>query len=159
MKTYRDTLQHLDPWSRGVCINEAMLTHFVAPVPEELAFLSGGLADLGFDNLDLPPQEQNKILLAFVGRGVRVPGTPYRLRNWGITSLIEAADGGEKATLPDGWRQALLVPTRDHDGFTWVGRRVPRNQIGDVGFRRYEAVADGWVPKGQGASPSPSPSA
>jgi hypothetical protein len=145
-RTYLDTLKQLPPWGRGACVNEAMLTHFVAPVPDDLSLLRGGLADLGFDNLDLPPQEQNKMLLAFVGRGVRVPGTPYRLRNWGIRSFVEAADGSEEAALPENWKQALLVPARNHDGFTWIGKRVPKNKIGNVDFNQYADAGEGWMP-------------
>lgn len=152
-KTWRETLKDLPPWCRGECINEAMLTHFVAPIPAELAFLNGGLADLAFDNLDLASQEQNKMLLAFVGRGVKVPGTAYRLRSWGIRSFVEAADGTEEATLPENWKQALLVPTRNHDGFTWIGKRVPKNQIGNVDFGQYDDAGDGWVQKA-GTAPS-----
>lgn len=134
-----------DAWTRELMVREAQRTHFVAPIPDDLAFLRGGLATLGFDNLDLPPQEQNELLLAFVGRGVRVPGTPYRLRNWGLRSFVELADGGEDATLPEDWRQVLLMPTPNHEGFIWIGKRVPRSLVSGVEFSRYEEVGDGWV--------------
>lgn len=149
-KTWRETLDHLTPLCRGACINEAMITHFVAPIPDELTFLGGGLADLGFDNLDLPPQEQNRLLLAFVGRGVRVPETAYRLRNWGIRSFVEAADGSEEAVLPDDWKQGLVMPTRKHDGYLWIGKRVPKNCIGNADLSDYADAGDGWVPRSGG---------
>lgn len=144
-KTWRETLVNLTPWCRGACINEAMLTHFVAPIPDELSFLRGGLADLGFDYLDLAPQEQNQLLLAFVGNGVRVPGTAYRIRNWGIASFVESADGSEEAVLPDDLKRGLLMPTREHDGYLWIGKHVPRNCIGGVDLSDYKDVGDGWI--------------
>jgi hypothetical protein len=146
-KTWLDSLQVLDAFSRGLCVQEAMLTSFVAPIPVELAFLGEGLAHLGFDHLDLSPQEQDEMLLAFVGRGVRVPGTAFRLRSWGVRAFVEAADGSEEATLPNEWRQAVLVPTAKLDGFTWIGKRVPTTKISDVDFGLYEDVGDGWIPK------------
>ena len=48
--------------------------------------------------------------LAFVGIGVRVPGTDYRLRNVRPgRSLVESASGDESVALPDGWQKGLLV--------------------------------------------------
>src|SRR5713226_6199046 len=50
-------------------------------LPKELEFLAGSLCNLGFDKLELPQSEIEKIYLAFCGQGVAVPGTPYKLRH------------------------------------------------------------------------------
>lgn len=146
-KTWLESLQILDPFSRGMCVIEAVFTHFVGPIPDQLDCLRGGLADLGLENLQPPRKPQNNILLAFVGYGVRVPGTPYRLRSWGVVSFVEFADGSEEATLPVDWKQRLLVVAVDHDGYHWIGKRVPEELISHVVFSHYRHVGDGWVPK------------
>jgi hypothetical protein len=77
-------------------------------LPKELEFLAGSLCDLGFDKLDLPQCEIDKIYLAFCGQGVAVPGTPYRLRHsvMSVFTFVEQASGQE-VKLPVNWRQRV----------------------------------------------------
>ncbi len=106
-------------------------------LPQELAFLGGSLCDLGFDKLNLPPQEIEQIYRAFCGEGVAVPGTPYRLRHspMSMFTLVEPANGHE-VQLPTDWRQ--VVRSR-----VWVGKR-----IADGDLASYEDLGDGYLLRG-----------
>jgi hypothetical protein len=75
-------------------------------LPKELAFLEGPSTDLGFGHLSLPKTEVDKILRAFCGEGVAVPGTPYKLRHsvMSLFTFVEPATGHE-TVLPADWRQ------------------------------------------------------
>jgi hypothetical protein len=77
-------------------------------LPEELEFLEGPLTDLGFEQLNLPQAEIDKIYLAFCGTGVAIPGTPYKLRHsvMSLFTFVEPATGSE-VTLPANWRQVV----------------------------------------------------
>jgi hypothetical protein len=77
-------------------------------LPTELAFLAGPLCDLGFGKLDLPPNEIERIYLAFCGQGVAVPGTFYKLRHsvMSLFTFVEPATGHE-IKLPPHWRQVV----------------------------------------------------
>jgi hypothetical protein len=105
-----------------VCIKDPSRKPPAAPVsvdlPKELAFLAGGVCDLGFGRLGLPPSEIEGLYLAFCGPGVAVPGTPYTLRHslMSLFTFVEPAAGRE-VTLPPNWRQVIRfyrqgVPSR-----------------------------------------------
>ncbi len=87
-------------------------------LPDELWFLEGPLVDFGFGKLDLLQAEIEKILRAFCGRGVAVPGTPYRLRHsvMSLITFVEPATGQE-IMLPDNWRETVRSQS-------WIGKRV-----------------------------------
>ena len=104
-------------------------------LPHELAFLAGGLVDLGFDKLSLPPAAIEAVFLAFCAGGVRVPGTPYKLRHsvMSLFTLVEHAAGNE-VMLPMDWRQVVRSPS-------WIGKRVVPS---DFDPSRYEDVGDGY---------------
>lgn len=72
-----------DDWTRATLITEAQRTRFPGDLPEEFEFLAGGFVDLGFGNLGLAADEPDALRLAFVGTGVRVPASNFRLRNVG----------------------------------------------------------------------------
>jgi hypothetical protein len=95
----------------------------IGKLPEGFEFLEG-TTDLGFEDLGLPPDQVREIQAAFLRGGVRVPGTPYRLRLERVFwSFVELADGEETAILPDHWREAVVV--RDQEGKpTYVGKLV-----------------------------------
>jgi hypothetical protein len=103
-------------------------------LPKELAFLSGSLCDLGFDKLDIPESEIDKIYLAFCGQGVAVPRTPYKLRHsvMSMFTFVEEASGHE-VTLPEKWRQTVRSNS-------WIGKEVTG---ADVDLSRYEDEGDG----------------
>src|SRR5947209_2585622 len=92
------------PWIRESLVREAQKTGFAKPLPSGFEFLGAGFVCLGFAYLGLAQEEEWNLALAFVGAGVVVPRTPYRLRNVrSLRSLVEPADGTEKATLPATW--------------------------------------------------------
>lgn len=94
--------------TRTLLISEAQRTRFPGHLPTGFESLRGPLVDLGFDRLGLAPDALDAIRLAFVGSGVRVPGTGYRLRCVRpVLSVVESAAGDEGATLPDHWRRAV----------------------------------------------------
>ena len=90
-----------DGWTRTMLVAEAQRTRFPGDLPAGFAFLSGGFVDLGFENLGLAAAELKAVRLAFVGIGVRVPVTNYRLRNVGPgRSVVEPASGDEPVHFP-----------------------------------------------------------
>ena len=94
-------------------VAEAQRTRFPGDLPAGFEFLRGGFVDLGFEKLGLAAAELDAVRLAFVGIGLRVPGTEYRLRNVRpFRSLVEPVSGDEPVTLPDGWRQCVVVIAR-----------------------------------------------
>jgi hypothetical protein len=120
-----------------VCVQDPSKKPPSAPVsdnlPKELAFLAGSLCDLGFGRLDLPPEEIERLYLAFCGQGVAVPGTPYKLRHsvMSLFTFVEPATGHE-AKLPADWRQ--VVRSR-----TWIGKKVAEGDLA-----AYEDKGDGY---------------
>ncbi len=102
-------------------------------LPKELAFLAGPLCELGFDKLNLPPSEIERIYLAFCGQGVGVPGTPYRLRHsvMSLFTFVEPATGQE-IMLPPDWRQVVRSGT-------WIGKRIANADLSS-----YEDRSDGY---------------
>lgn len=146
-KTWLEAIEsnRFDEWTREQLINEMPHTHFVGPLPRELEFLQG-LVDLGFENLGLPDEAFREIMMAFGGKGVRVPGTTYRLRHARpMQSAVEPADGTEPV-LPKDWKQAVFVMDAN-DKFTWIGKRVRPDQIGKVDMSQYQDAGEGFVPK------------
>lgn len=103
-------------------------------LPKELEFLAGPLCDLGFDRLDLPQGEIERIYQAFCGQGVAVPGTPYRLRHsvMSLFTFVEPASGNE-VRLPVNWRQTVRSGA-------WIGKKVA-----DVDPALYEDTGDGYL--------------
>ena len=109
MTTWLDAIdaRGFDAWTRTMMIREAQRTRFPGELPPGFECLRGPFVDLGFDRLDLEAAELEAVRLAFVGVGVAVPGTPWRLRFVRpVLSVVEPADGSEAATLPGHWRQA-----------------------------------------------------
>ena len=106
-------------------------------LPKELEFLGGHLCDLGFDKLDLPSSEIDRIYRAFAGQGVAVPGTRYRLRHsvMSMFTFVEPAQGDE-VVLPPNWRQTIRSDR-------WIGRKVGAR---DVNLAEWKETADGYIP-------------
>jgi hypothetical protein len=101
-----------DEWTRMMLIIEAQRTRFPGDLPAGFEFLRGSFLDLSFENLGLAAADLEAVRLAFVGVGVRVPGTDYRLRNVRpFRSLVEPASGDESVALPDGWRGVVVFAT------------------------------------------------
>ena len=116
MTTWLDAIDAngFDGWTRTTLVAEAQRTRFFGDLPPGFEFLSGGFVDLGFEHLGLAAGELEAVRLAFVGIGVRVPGTDYRLRNVRpFRTLVEPASGDEPAVLPDRWRQYVVVLATD----------------------------------------------
>jgi len=89
-------------------IHEAQRTRFPGSLPDGFDCLRGSFVDLGFDRLGLEATKLDVVLLAFVGKGVAVPRTPWRLRFIRpVLSVVEPADGSEAVTLPGHWREGF----------------------------------------------------
>lgn len=134
-------------------LEEALLremphTRFDRDLPTEFSFLnSGEIADLGFENLGLEDEEQLGLIRAFGAKGVRVPGTDFVLRYSGklLKSVIERAGDGDYLSLPEHWRQGVLVIGSD-DVPTWIGRRVRAEHLpASLDMSAYEEQGDGWL--------------
>lgn len=133
MKTYRDSIAHLPELIQECLIMEQPHTSFRSDVPPEFEFLKGGFVDLGFENLDVSISNLNIIKREFSGRGVRIPGTAYKMRATpSLNSVIEPVAPEDEtegiATLPDDWKEALYVVTLDNE-FTYVGSKVRPDQL------------------------------
>lgn len=126
---YIDTVKHLPPAILESVIHEAPHTLITGDIPEPLKFLDGNFIDLGFENLGLPREEAAAIYKGFLGSGVGIPGTGYKLRYTKIgVTMIEPIDGDE-AMLPDHWAEAVLV--LDSNGSPlYAGKRVRPDQLG-----------------------------
>jgi hypothetical protein len=107
-------------------------------LPKELEFLGGHLCNLGFDKLDLPPNDIDRIYKAFAGEGVAVPGTAYKLRHsvMSMFTFVEPIEGGE-VVLPATWRQTVRSDK-------WVGKKVAAD---DIDLSNYDESDDGFVLK------------
>ena len=128
MTTWLDAIEArgFDGWTRTQMIREAQRTRFPGDLPPGFECLRGPFVDLGFDRLGLAAAELDAVLLAFVGIGVAVPGTPWRLRfARPVQSVVEPADGSESATLPGYWREGVSVTGLDGHS-TWVENRASR---------------------------------
>lgn len=145
-KTWLDSVDRLEPgYRRPMLVEAAAHTSFQAPLPPELAFLSGRFVDLGFEKLGLGPQKFNDFLRAFSGAGIAVPKTNWRLRFAYPFAVAEPADGSEQETLPAWWKEGVLV-TNDQFQPTWVGKRVRPDQTAGFNLRGYRDVGEGLVP-------------
>jgi len=122
-----------------VCVKDPSKKPPSAPVsdalPSELEFLGGALCDLGFNRLDLPQDEIEKVYLAFCSEGVGIPGTAYRLRHsvMSLFTFVEPATGTE-LKLPDNWREAV----RSH---RWIGKKA----AADLDLSLCEDAGDGYL--------------
>src|SRR5262249_890887 len=105
-------------------------------LPKELEFLGGGLCNLGFDKLDLPENEIEKIYMAFAGQGGAVPGTSYKLRHavMSLFTFVELASGDE-LILPDNWRQTVRSDI-------WIGKAIAE---GGFDLSLYDDKGDGYL--------------
>jgi hypothetical protein len=145
-KTWLESIQQFDAETQEGLLREAARTSFPRDLPRELAFLSDGFVDLGFEHLGLADAECRRLLRAFSGTGIAVPGTRYRLRNFaGIRSVVETADANETATLPEFWKQGVLVLDRNGQP-SWVGKRFSRDLLVTWDLTNYRDVGEGLVP-------------
>jgi hypothetical protein len=134
-----------DAWIRERMISEMPRTTFLGFIPTVVAFLQGSIVDLGFENLDLSPQQTRDIILAFGGTGVVIPGTSLRMRFVYPHAAIEPVDGSEAATLPTWWKEGVLV-TNDQSVLTWVGKRVRPDQTAGFDLTGYTDVGEALIP-------------
>ena len=146
LRTWLESVERLETgFRRPLLVEAAAHTSFQPPLPSELSFLAGRFVDLGFENLGLGPQKFNDILRAFSGTGVAVARTNWRLRFAYPYAVVEPADGSEQETLPDWWKEAVLV-TDDQFVPTWVGKRVRPDQTAGFSLQGYRDVGEALVP-------------
>jgi hypothetical protein len=143
-KTWLESVERLEADLHESMLMEAVHTPFQTPLPQELSFLAGRFVDLGFENLGLGPTKFNDFLRAFSGTGVAVPNTNWRLRFAYPFAVAEPADGSEQETLPDWWKEAVLV-TDDQFLLTWVGKRVRPDQTAGFNLQGDRDVGAGLV--------------
>ena len=145
-KTWLESVEKLEGAYRKPMLMEAAAhTSFQPPLPAELAFLAGRFVAMGFENLGLGPQKFNDILRAFSGTGVVVPHSRWRLRFAYPYAVVEPADGSEQETLPDWWKEAVLV-TDDHFVPTWVGKRGRPDQTAGFNLQGYRDIGETLIP-------------
>jgi hypothetical protein len=74
-----------------------------------------------------------------------VGGTKYRFRTEkGFHTIIEPIDGSETASLPPDWKQAVCVFDVGNDKYTWIGKKVWPDQVGNIDYNLYDAEPDGF---------------
>ncbi len=134
-----------DEWTRERMITEMPHTYFMGYLPLALSFLQGRFVDLGFENLGLSSQELSKVMLAFGGTGVCIPGTQLRMRFVYPHAEIEPIDGSETATLPTWWKECVFV-TDDQAIPTWVGKRLRPDQTAGFNLQGYQDMGEGLTP-------------
>src|SRR4029077_10743673 len=145
-KTWLESVEKLEAgFHHSMLVEAAAHTSFQAPLPPELSFLAGRFVDLGFENLGLGPQRFNDFLRAFSSAGVAVPNTSWRLRYVYPYAVAEPADGSEQETLPEWWKEAVLV-TDDQFVPTWVGKRVRADQTAGFNLQGYRDAGEALVP-------------
>lgn len=153
MKLYRlytESIERYPDYIRENLIREAPHARLDNQnLPGELQILSGGYADFGFEDFGLDKASYNKLTMAFANEGVRIPGTPYRLRMSTAPDrkVVEMADGSETATLPDNWLAAVSVFNFDVDKYTWVGKLVQPRYLKDEALVDYVDRGAGWALK------------
>jgi hypothetical protein len=146
VKTWLESVEQLNAgFRRPMLIEAAAHTSFQPPLPAELSFLAGRFVGLGLENLGLGPKKVNDLLRAFSGAGVVVPNTGWRLRFAYPYAVVERTDDSELETLPDWWKEAVLV-TDDQFAPTWVGKRVRLDQTAGFNLQGYRDVGEGLVP-------------
>ncbi len=146
-KTWLERVEanRFDTWTTERMIDELPHTYFIGYLPVGLAFLQGRFVDLGFENLGLSPQELRRIMMAFGGTGVCIPGTQLRMRFAYPHAVIEPVDGSETATLPSGWKEGVLV-TDDQAIPIWVGKKVRPDQTTGFDLQAYKDAGEGLTP-------------
>jgi len=106
---YYDKIKHFPQPILEMLISEAPHTSF-NNVPEQFKFLTGGLVDLGFENI---PDKNlaHDIYLSFTKNGVIIPGTQYKMRaEFGMKANIELVSPKESLpVLPNDWLEFVHV--------------------------------------------------
>ena len=129
---YSEKIEHLPEHIRESIIKEAPHTRVQGPLPPELAFLGGTpshYVDLGFENLGLTEAETRAIYVAFIGHGVAIPNTNYKLRytKTGVAVVEQITAEEELVTLPEHWMEAVLVADESYEP-CYIGKLVRREQ-------------------------------
>jgi hypothetical protein len=145
---YLESIAHFPTHTQEFLLQEAphaFLDH--TTLPKELAYLgtktSKYILDLGFENLGLNNNEQNKLLHALANHGIKLPELPYHLRTdqrgW---LIVEPANNQEEAEFPNHWPQAIYIDSPE--GTTWIGKKVRPDQI-KFNHNNYTETPNGWM--------------
>ena len=98
--------------------------------PQELDYLTKGVVDFGFENLNLNESQYKEIMLGFSGDGVVLTGFNLIIRaNFSFGASIEKPRKNlkEYPQLPENWQEAVLVMSLD-DKIIYAGDLVRKNQ-------------------------------
>ncbi len=136
---YIETLTGLPPYQQGINIAGTQTGYVQLPIPAELSFLRKGCTNFGFEFLGLKIAELWELYLAFAGTGVKIPNIGWRLRFCRPMHVkIEPSDDTETATLPDYWREGIII---QGDPIQWIGKRAATG----IDLTDYVDVGDGWI--------------
>ncbi len=145
-KTWLEALEarHFEPTTMELMLGQMSRVHFQGDLPPGFEFLGGTFVDLGFEDLGISKDEQELVQRAIAGTGLAVPGTPFKMQTHRpFFTYILPSDGSETATLPVGWKQAVAV-LGNGDQLTWIGKKVRPERVGEIDYRLYQDMGDGW---------------
>ena len=131
-KLYSESIQSLPDTLKETILKEAPHTRIEGEIPPEWSFLQGSFIDLGFENLQVSQAIKRQILNSFIGNGVAVPNSSYKLRytRTGITVIEKISSNERLVLLPDDWFEAILV-LGDNNEVTYRGSLVRPDQVGE----------------------------
>lgn len=131
MKSYFESLVSIHPEIAQELISESPHTRFL-DVPPEFEFIQNSIVDFGFENLRLDESLYKKLMLGFSHKGVKIPGTQYKIRATnGLRSVIEPLDQSDAKLpeLPENWKEAIYVLSLDTDKVRYAGSLVRKDQL------------------------------
>lgn len=135
---YAETVEHLP--NTSFLINE--MPHVsIKEAPPELDFLCG-FVDFGLENSEYKLSVPN-IAKAIYGNGVAIPNETYKIRLHSMFLILEPSTG-EEPLFPEDWKQCLCVMNNDSQ-FTYIGKKVRPDQIGNIDYSQYEDIGDAWI--------------
>jgi hypothetical protein len=146
-KTYLESIQHFPKDVQEWLITERphSATGLMNVPDPRFQFMVGRGVDFGFENLGLSGEELAKLEKAFVAMGVGIPESPYKLRYASNPDgpVIELGSGDD-VMLPVHWMQGMYLVDPRTNVYTWIGKRVRPEQVGNIDFSLYRDTGDGW---------------
>jgi hypothetical protein len=110
---------------------------FTSEVPPEYELFANRIVSLGFDRYPIPEPERLGLCQHYLSDGVRIPGTPYKIRVTVIGRAEFVPSAGGEPELPADWLHYVAV----EDMF--VGKQVA--PLLGLDLTGYVATPDGWL--------------